>query len=130
MDPRVYFMRHPSTPPPGGWRWQSFQFGELECKDGTGLLLDVRAVDMLQSLRDTIRKPIIVNSAYRSISYNAAIGGAPNSMHLSGRAFDIHSPGFSHLELASIASQIGFTGIGIYGTFVHVDTGPVRTWRG
>ena len=132
IDPttRAYFLRHPSTPIPGGWRWPNFSFEELECRDGTGLLLVPAALDRLQLLRNMIRRPIIVTSAYRSIAYNRQVGGASNSWHLSGNAFDISARGYPLNLLAACASDAGFTGIGRYATFVHVDTGPKRNWTG
>ena len=68
-----------------------------------------------------------INSVYRSPDYNASVGGAPNSVHKSGKAFDvaITSEGF-----INTARSIGFAGFGTYNSFTHIDTGTPRTWRG
>lgn len=41
--------------------------------------------------------PIIINSGYRSPEVNKAVGGAPNSNHLTGCAVDIHVTGMEQL---------------------------------
>lgn len=127
---RGFFLRHPSSAAGFDWRWPNFTFEELECRDGTGLLLVPGALDVLQGFRAHLSRPIIVNSAYRSIGYNKSVGGAANSYHLSGIAWDISVNGIPTVELAKIASAFGFGGIGIYKTFIHVDVGPRRSWLG
>ena len=48
-------------------------------------------VDMvLDPLRRLYRKPIRINSAYRSPQLNKLVGGVPNSWHQDGNAADIH----------------------------------------
>lgn len=47
----------------------------------------------LQKVRDLIKKPIIITSAYRTKEYNTAIGGALHSNHLTASAVDSHAVG-------------------------------------
>jgi uncharacterized protein YcbK (DUF882 family) len=47
----------------------------------------------LQKVRDLIKKPIIITSAYRTKEYNAKIGGAKYSQHLTASAVDSHAKG-------------------------------------
>ena len=49
--------------------------------------------EQLQRVRDLIKKPIIITSAYRTKSYNTAIGGAKASQHLTASAVDSHAVG-------------------------------------
>ena len=49
-------------------------------KDNLNKLID----NVLDPLRELYGKPIIVNSGYRCIKLNKAIGGAKNSQHLVG----------------------------------------------
>jgi uncharacterized protein YcbK (DUF882 family) len=44
---------------------------------------------VLDPLREAYRKPIRVNSGYRSMSVNAEVGGKATSQHLKGEAADI-----------------------------------------
>ena len=48
-------------------------------------------------LREGSEEPIIINSGYRSPEVNRAVGGAPNSNHLTGCAVDIHVTGLEQL---------------------------------
>lgn len=45
--------------------------------------------NILDPLRRAYGKPIIVNSGYRCTALNTAVGGVPNSQHLTGHAADI-----------------------------------------
>lgn len=58
-----------------------------EVKDNLNKLID----NVLDPLRELYGKPIIVNSGYRCVKLNKAIGGAKNSQHLVGQASDIRT---------------------------------------
>lgn len=50
-----------------------------------------------------------VTSTLRSKARNRAVGGVPNSWHLSGRAVDIaRAPGVSHVQIADAYRSAGF----------------------
>ena len=49
----------------------------------------VRLSEFLQRIRNELRLPIIVNSAYRSKEVNEAVGGVSSSYHVKGLAADI-----------------------------------------
>ena len=49
----------------------------------------VRQAQMMQELRKWYKKPMKVNSWYRTTEYNKSVGGDPNSCHLDGIATDI-----------------------------------------
>lgn len=78
-----------------------------------------------------------INSAFRSPEYNGRIGGASNSMHITGTAFDISTtygsfPNSSRGKdlFIDCARRAGFKGFGFYSSFIHCDLGPPRQWRG
>ncbi len=78
-----------------------------------------------------IHKPIILTSGYRTQHTNSMTeGAAVNSMHLYGKAADIHMEGIPIEYLARLMRLCGGAGIGIYSGFVHVDTWKERSWRG
>lgn len=105
------------------WRWSNFTPREIACK-GTGLILiDGYSMDCLQFMRKIIGKPLIINSGYRSEAHNRAVGGATNSQHRLGKAFDIRiTDALSRETIHKAARASGFKGIGDYDTFVHIDT--------
>lgn len=116
--------------PMAGWRWSSFSPREIACK-GTGkVLVNEDALDKLQALRDRLRKPLILTSAYRSPEHNRAVGGAKRSKHMEGIAFDVRMDNHDPHEFEAAARAVGFTGFGYYprSGFMHIDTGPARSW--
>lgn len=75
---------------------------------------------------------ISINSGYRTPEHNAAVGGARNSQHTHGTAFDIKLPQdpAQRLQVAQAAYSAGFRGFGFYGEngHLHVDIGAQRAW--
>lgn len=115
--------------PADAWRWPNFTPRELACQGSGALQVDEAALDKLQEVRQRIGKPLRINSAYRSEAHNKAVGGSPTSLHKLGRAFDVAlGVGVSRERLVALAKAAGFTGIGHYDSFMHLDTGPARTW--
>lgn len=53
--------------------------------------LTVLAETVLEPLRESFGKPIIVTSGFRSQSLNRAVGGSPTSQHCYGQAADIRT---------------------------------------
>ena len=89
----------------------------------------------VQSLRYWWQAPIKVNSGFRSAKHNEAIGGAAQSQHMifaTDLAPNLRGVRVAHTPppdrqreaielLAAEADRIGFDGIGLYDTFVHLD---------
>ena len=109
---------------------ENFKVKEFACKDNSDkILIDVTFVKThLQDIRTHFGKPVIVNSAYRTETYNRYVGGAKNSYHMKGRAFDISIKGVSPQEIAKYAASIGVPGVIQYNTFVHVDSRDTKYW--
>lgn len=109
-----------------------FKAREFQCKDKTeGLLVATELLDILEKIRSYFNAPVIINSGYRTPSWNAKIDGAPNSYHCKGMAADIVVKGHSSQEVAKYADSIMEQG-GIirYTNFVHVDVREERYRKG
>ncbi len=110
------------------WPYRFFRPSELACKGNRSLLVNHDAITRLENLRRMIGRPIIITSAYRSPHHNATVGGAPMSLHKSGRAFDVVLSGHDRHLLVDAAKTVGFAGFGYYQHFLHIDTGRIRFW--
>ena len=111
----------------------NFSIGEFKCKCGCIMPDEVlynvaKLVNQLQTIRDVIKTPIQINSAYRCKSHNKAIGGSVSSQHILGKAADIVVIGYDpSLEIYPLIEELineGHIlqgGLGDYPTFTHYD---------
>lgn len=106
---------------------KNFKLKEFQCDYGGSVVkLDSTLLEKLQLLRDKLNNPINITSGYRTPECNKNVGGSSNSYHMKGKAVDIYSPGYSPTQIAKAADEVGFTGIGTYSNFVHVDVRPTK----
>ena len=82
-----------------------------------------------------VKSTIDVLSGYRSIETNEMLrrtssNVAKQSFHTWGRAIDIRMRGVATTLVRDTAIEMNAGGVGYYkgSNFVHLDTGPVRTW--
>ena len=101
--------------------------------------IDNRTVDiMAASLRIMgTNEPYLLLSGYRTAATNAMLrqrsrSVARNSLHVKGQAADLRLKSRSVKQMARAASSCAAGGVGTYSrsNFVHMDCGPIRTWRG
>lgn len=90
-------------------------------------------LDKLDIVRSLCGFPLIVNSAYRSISYEQDVKGRTgSSSHCKHIAVDIAvQSGEKRLKIVQNALRAGFQRIGIAKTFVHLDLDaekPASIW--
>jgi len=105
--------------------------------DGSTHPIDPRLVELIDLIEDHFEAETVeLISGYRSPNYNRQLkqsgrGVASESLHTKGVAADIHLDEVTEEELFEFAKSLGRGGAGIYPryNFVHVDTGPVRSWR-
>jgi uncharacterized protein YcbK (DUF882 family) len=70
----------------------------------------IRTALLLEQVRELLKKPIIINSAFRSKPVNDAVGSKDSSQHRIGCAADIRVPGMTPKQVveAIIASDIPY----------------------
>lgn len=92
----------------------------------------IGTVKIAQDARDHFGVPLTVSSHYRDREYNKKVGGSINSRHLYFNALDIMAP----IDMVSPRTLYEFfvshpkapiMGIGLYPTFVHIDTRGYRS---
>jgi zinc D-Ala-D-Ala carboxypeptidase len=108
-----------------------FSDEELTCRCGCGLRVTPEAFQKANELRVAFGKPLYVNSSARCKAHNARIGGAPNSKHCDGVAFDFAvNNDQDRRNLVALMLQFGWGGIGVGKGFVHGDirTGTRVLW--
>ena len=78
---------------------------------------------------------IELHSGYRSPATNSMLARrsknvGKQSYHMKAQAADISIQGYTSRQLRAMAQRLNAGGIGIYrgSNFIHVDSGPVRTW--
>lgn len=99
--------------------------------------IDPALLDLLHDLAERLGAPpeFEVISGYRSPATNALLrrssqGVARHSYHMEGKAVDVRLRGVELPRLHRAALAMGRGGVGLYSgsRFVHMDTGPVRSW--
>jgi zinc D-Ala-D-Ala carboxypeptidase len=81
-------------------------------------------VGLLQPIRDQLGRAIIITSGIRPAWLNTAVGGAPNSAHLTGRAADIRVVGMSATMFCRWVKRRGFVPdkcIEEFGSWTHLQ---------
>lgn len=89
------------------------------------------ALAAYERLIDSWGNPLSVVSGYRSPEHNAKVGGAKNSQHIHGNAYDVDVSSLTPAQRQALARQArasGFQGIGVYNNSMHFDVGPRRAW--
>lgn len=106
---------------------EHLQVKELACNDGSDVIfVHLKMPDMFEEMRKIVGPfdPHRDGSAYRTVSYNASIGGAAYSRHCWGVAMDVPAQnGVTPEELYARAEELleGKGGLGIYSWGIHVD---------
>ena len=98
--------------------------------------IDTGLIEVMDAIEDHFEAPEIrLISAYRSPERNTLMRRqgrrvAKRSLHMEGRAADIEVPGASRYEVRNFAHALQQGGVGHYRnrSFIHIDTGELRTW--
>ena len=101
---------------------ENFTLREFACSCCNQVMIDPELLRRLQAMRTEAGRPIIINSGYRCLSRNRAIGSQDTSQHRQGKAADIRIVGLSlAAQRALCEKHFGDGGIGYANTFTHVD---------
>ena len=101
--------------------------------------IDRRTIDIIAASHKLLNtdEPYTLLSGYRSAKTNAMLrrrsrSVARHSLHMTGQAADIRLSSRSVKQIFKAAAKSSGGGVGRYyrSNFVHMDCGPVRTWRG
>ena len=100
-----------------------FKLSEFNCTHTGENRMEPEFLEKLDNLRDYCGFPFVITSGYRSPSHPLeAVKEIPGT-HAQGIAADIKMTNSAHrYSLIKAALDHGFTGIGIAGTFIHLDT--------
>ncbi len=115
---------------------KNFDSKEFDSPDvvDSGLKMCPEFIKKLQMARDLVNYSFIINSGYRTQIHNFRILGVADSAHLKGKACDIKMTNSAQrFLLIKALLKAGFRRIGIYDTFIHVDTDetkPDAIWLG
>lgn len=90
-----------------------------------GVMMPV--IEMADMVRARFGSPVIIISHFRPLSWNQGKGQSPKSQHLWARALDLRPQNGDVEVLHKAALEVArtmpdFTGVGIYDTFIHIDT--------
>lgn len=101
-------------------KFTKFLLVESECPCCKQNFMQQKLIDKIQELREKLDMPIIITSGFRCEKHNKKVEGKPKSKHLEGLAVDCNI--YTNLEtVKKKAIEIGFTGIGLGKTFIHLD---------
>ena len=101
--------------------------------------IDKRTIDIIAASHNLLNtdEPYTLLSGYRSAKTNAMLrrrsrSVARNSLHMTGQAADVRLSSRSVKQVYKAAAKCSGGGVGRYyrSGFVHIDCGPLRTWRG
>ncbi|MEM9434028.1 MAG: DUF882 domain-containing protein [Pseudomonadota bacterium] len=108
-------------------------------RQNSAIGIDTRAIDIMAASHNLMdaSEPYLLLSGYRSPKTNTLLrsrsrGVAKNSLHMKGQAADLRMSSRSVGQMARAAASCSAGGVGSYrrSNFVHMDCGPIRTWRG
>ena len=99
--------------------------------------VDIDLLNILHYMQSNVgnSSTIELHSGYRSPATNSMLARrsknvGKQSYHMKAQAADISIRGYNSRQLRAMAQRLNAGGIGIYrgSNFIHVDSGPIRTW--
>lgn len=109
-----------------------FTLEEFDCQHTGKNEMQESFLEKLDELREVCEMPFIITSGYRAPEHPVEARKASPGTHAKGIACDISARnGAERGRVVKNAIELGFTGIGVAKTFIHVDTrpGPLVVWQ-
>jgi uncharacterized protein YcbK (DUF882 family) len=99
-----------------------FTENEMKCHCCGQVHMNTDFMIRLNKARGLAGVPWIIDSGYRCLKHNAAIGSTSDN-HVVGKAADIRCmESYMRFTMVSCLEAVGMTGIGIAEDFIHADT--------
>tara|TARA_B110000977_G_scaffold175984_1_gene231193 strand:- start:540 stop:881 length:342 start_codon:yes stop_codon:yes gene_type:complete len=99
-----------------------FSREEFDCQETGENEMSTEFLNMLDILREEANFPFVITSGYRSPNHSIEAKKAKAGTHAQGIAADIRvNSGAERMVIIKAALALGFTGIGVAETFVHLD---------
>jgi len=103
--------------------YKYFKIEDFDCQETGENKIDPEFVRKLDELREACGFPFVITSGYRSPKHSIESAKARPGTHSQGIAADIRvNGGAQRHKIIKAAMIMGFNGIGVAKTFVHVDT--------
>ena len=100
-----------------------FKIEEFDCRETGENNMERAFLDLLDQLRHKCEFPFVITSGYRSPRHSIEAAKPVPGKHAQGIAADIAVSNASQRHtLLKHALELGFTGIGVADTYIHVDT--------
>jgi len=100
-----------------------FQIEEFDCQHTGENRMEPEFLDKLDTLRESCGFPFVITSGYRSPNHPIEAKKDVPGTHAQGIAADIKITNAAHrYTIIREALSMGFSGIGVAGDFIHVDT--------
>lgn len=102
--------------------YKHFHISEFRCRETGENDMKPEFIHMLDELREKCGFPFTITSGYRSTQHSIEVRKEQPGTHTQGIAADIAvSNGFERMNIVHEALKMGFSGIGVAKSFVHVD---------
>ncbi len=131
-NPQIDYTDIEDTPVPSDHYSRHFAKHEFGCKHcGYTITPPPLLLLFAELLRHKAQAPVTITSATRCTFHNDAVGGEPNSHHLTGIALDVKTTGMDpydvYIYMDTLVGDMG--GVGLYDDFTHFDVrGHYSRW--
>ena len=100
-----------------------FKLKDFDCQETGNNEMCTDFMDKLDELRHVCGFPFIITSGYRDKTHSIEARKSKAGTHAQGIASDIRiNNGNEAYQIIKNAQSMGFNGIGVAKTFIHVDT--------